>query len=217
MIHPGTRILAFAVFVAAVVTAGPAGLALSAGLALCLTVALHAPAQRLRGLVRRSRWLFLSIAVVYLWFTPGDPLVVALGPAAPTVQGLTAGVQRVGALAVIIVMVNVLIASTTIEGLVTGIAALTRPFRVFGLSPERFALRVALTLHYAMEFRPAAAPAADGGTYRDRLGARLDAAWRGALRQADMGEPAVIELPPASRPGVRDAALLAVPLLLWLL
>jgi len=218
MIHPGTRILAFALFVAAVVRAGPIGLAIGAALACAAALVVQAPLATLWRLLRRSRWLFLSIAVIYLWLTPGQPLLDALGGVSPTVQGAAAGAHRVATLIVIVVAVNALLASASIESLVAGLVALSAPLRHAGLAPERIAVRLGLTLRYAVESPPSVAQQQPGApsSYRERLGSRVAAAWRRALERADEGEPAALELPAAPRPGLADAALLAVPLMLWL-
>ena len=44
----------------------------------------------------RLRWLLLSIAVIYLWLTPGAPLVPAWGDASPTREGVQAAVLHAG-------------------------------------------------------------------------------------------------------------------------
>lgn len=100
------------------------------------------------ALIRRMRWFFLSILVVYFWFTPGrafSPQVADL-LWVPSADGVEQGLLRVACLVVIIAGVSALLQSTRREQLFAAIFSLVSWTRYMGLSPERFAVRATLTL-----------------------------------------------------------------------
>lgn len=145
--HPVIRIISFVVFAFALAIGTEVQLALGAVLlaALWLVTGGRGLSAGLR-MLSRLRWLLLSILVVYLWFTPGTPLLTAWPEAGwmPTREGLVAGAQRVGILAVMVMTVSVLIASTPRERLLGALYWLALPLSPFGLSRERLVLRTAL-------------------------------------------------------------------------
>jgi len=64
---------------------------------------------------------------------------------------------------------SLLTATTPPAALISGIHALLRPLATLGLDPERFALRLALTLEYARQQAPVR-----GRNWRDALAAALE-------------------------------------------
>ncbi|MBN4073666.1 hypothetical protein JYU18_00190 [bacterium AH-315-E07] len=100
------------------------------------------------ALMRRMRWFFLSILVIYFWFTPGRAFSPALSNALwfPSVDGVKLGLIRVACLVLIIAAVSALLQSTRREQLFAAIYSLVAWTRYLGLSPERFAVRSTLTL-----------------------------------------------------------------------
>lgn len=121
-------------------------LALSLLLSLLLAAA-HA--NEFGRLLRRTRWLLLSLLLIYAFATPGDPLLPKLGAASPTVQGLTAGGMQAWRLAVLLAGLALLLATCSRDALLAGLYLLLRPFKFLGLDAEKFAVRIWLTLHYA--------------------------------------------------------------------
>lgn len=96
-------------------------------------------------MLKRLRWLFLSILVVYLFFTPGVLLLpdVLWGP---TQEGLLQGLFRVAVLVLIVAAVNVLIGSTGQTEFLSAVSWCLQPLSWLGLSHERLAVRISLTL-----------------------------------------------------------------------
>ncbi len=96
-------------------------------------------------MIKRLRWLFLSILVVYLFFTPGILLVpdVLWGP---TQEGLTQGLLRIAVLVLIVAAVNILIGSTEQAEFLSAVSWCLQPLSWLGLSHERLAVRISLTL-----------------------------------------------------------------------
>jgi len=97
-------------------------------------------------MLRRMRWLFISILVTYLWFTPGIPLVPALGEYSPTAEGAAGGLLRIATLSLIVIQVGLLLQTTSREELVGAIRWLVTPLCLVGLDRDRLALRIILIL-----------------------------------------------------------------------
>lgn len=107
-------------------------------------------------LIQRMRWFFLSILIIYFWFTPGDAFIPELANSLwfPSVDGVEQGVTRVICLILIIASVSALLQSTNREELFSAIYALIAWTRYIGFSPERFAVRASLTFSSLNEIQP---------------------------------------------------------------
>ncbi len=162
MLHPAARILiwlAFALFLPWL------GLTATIAAALLLFPLLL---TRCRGqfvkLLRRTRWLLLSIFLIYSLATPGESLFEPLGAFSPTAEGLHAGFMQAWRLAVMLAGLSLLLALTPGKQLMGGLYCLLRPWRRLGVASDRIAARVWLTLYYAeqaMHLKPIA--------WRDKL------------------------------------------------
>jgi energy-coupling factor transporter transmembrane protein EcfT len=113
----------------------------ASALALC--------AARFLTLLRRTRWILLSLLLIYGYITPGTALWSAASTLSPTNEGLLDGalqlarlIGALGGLAVVLTLLDR-------HKLMSGIYTLAWPLQHLGLSRERFAVRLALTLHYA--------------------------------------------------------------------
>ncbi|MBL4850821.1 MAG: hypothetical protein JKY90_00850 [Gammaproteobacteria bacterium] len=119
---------------------------------LCILAAVYILAslslKQCWSLVRRMRWFFLSILIIYFWFTPGRAFSPELANTLwiPSVDGVEQGLIRVACLVLIIATVSALLQSTCKEQLFSAIYSLISWTRHLGLSPERFSVRVTLTL-----------------------------------------------------------------------
>jgi energy-coupling factor transport system permease protein len=105
-------------------------------------------------LLRRARWLLLSILLIYAYATPGEYLQVLPEHLAPTLEGLQAGLMQMGRLASMLAALSLLLASSSREDIMAGIYLLLQPLRLSGLEPERFSARLWLTLHYVETMPP---------------------------------------------------------------
>jgi len=148
--HAVIKIVCFLVFATAMVMG--AKLVLLAGFILVASLYLFElvqgmPTQLHNALkmLKRLRWLFLSILVVYLFFTPGILLLpdVLWGP---TQEGLIQGLVRIVVLVLIVAAVNVLIGSTGQAEFLSAVSWCLQPLSWLGLSHERLAVRISLTL-----------------------------------------------------------------------
>lgn len=117
--------------------------------AVLMAAALRLSAMRLYALLRRTRWVMLSLLLIYGFVTPGEAVWAAAGTFSPTLQGIGDGALQLGrlvfALAGLAIVLNVLNQAQLMGGIYT----LAAPLRMLGLSRARFAVRLALTLDYA--------------------------------------------------------------------
>ena len=104
-------------------------------------------------MLRRMRWLFISILVTYLWFTPGIPLIPLLEEYSPTAEGAAGGLLRIATLSLIVIQVGLLLQTTSREELVGAIRWLVAPLCLVGLDRDRLALRIMLILHNVEEIQ----------------------------------------------------------------
>lgn len=143
--HPVIRILNLLVLAALAPWLPPLVLLATALLLLLAGLLRSSTGTRMIAGVRRVRWLLLSLMLLFLWFTPGEPLFVVLGSFSPTWQGVQMAAHRVGVL-----LVMVWAAAVLLGGLRP--PELTGALRRLLLGPlrtpvtERFAERVGLLI-----------------------------------------------------------------------
>jgi energy-coupling factor transport system permease protein len=184
MPHPAVLILVW-VTLAIVAQALPvAGLLVLVPLLLGLAFMLDA--RQLTRLLRRTRWILLSLLLIYAYTTPGAGWMPELGRYSPTMEGMGEGLLQLGRLLSMLSGLAILLSLLTQAQFISGIHTLALPLRWLGLSRERIAVRLALTLEYA---EPAMGETA--------------ANWRGAIREA---------LRPPQGGGARQVELYSPPL-----
>lgn len=92
-----------------------------------LTSALFAP-QRTRNLIWRSRWLLLSLGILFIFFTPGEFLPDPVGRLGLTYEGLARAGEHLGRLLVLLATLAVMHERLGTRGLLTGFHWLLGPF-----------------------------------------------------------------------------------------
>lgn len=97
----------------------------------------------LRLLARRSRWLLLTVLLMFGWLTPGTPLAEIPGT---TREGLLLAADYIARLFVALATLALLLRSLDPPRLVVGMRALLAPIGLLGYSRDRIAVRLALTL-----------------------------------------------------------------------
>lgn len=190
--HPASLILLWLALLAAVATRNGSLLLLTC---LLLTLcALFRAATHLRRLLRRSRWLLLTLCIVFIWMTPGTPLPFLPGASS---EGLHLAIEHSARLLLALASLALVLQVLTAIELVAGMHALLAPLRWFGVSPDRMAVRLMLTLEEVEAARD------------------VD-----ALAKKAASAPADILCLPQAQVGVADAALgiasLALLTSLWL-
>ena len=111
-------------------------------------------AARLMVLLRRTRWIILSLLLIYGYTTPGVALLAPLAQYSPTEQGLAAGLLQLCRLVFALAGLSVLLSLSPQRQLISGLYVLAYPLRFAGWSRERIAVRLALTLNYAESAMP---------------------------------------------------------------
>ncbi len=202
--HPVIRVLCLLVLAACLARAGWRELALAAvPLALIYGRGGRGLWSRWLATVRRLRVLLLSIAIVYVWFTPGESLWPALGALSPSAAGLEQGAQRTAALLLLVAAVQLLLTTTGRDQLLAAIRWLVRPLRPFGLDPERLALRVVLAMEAVPQLRAAVAErrqVSAGLPRLRRIGAFADDVFAATLAAAERAPLPAVTVPALAAP-----------------
>jgi energy-coupling factor transport system permease protein len=144
--HPAVLILLWAFLVVAMQVQGATAL-LATGLPLMVVAAILCSGQ-LAMLLQRTRWIMASLLLIYAYVTPGEPLWIGAGMVSPTREGLSEGLLQLARLAFSLTGLSIVLHLLSLSELIGGVYALTHPLRYVGVSPERIAVRLALTLHY---------------------------------------------------------------------
>ncbi|MDP2135313.1 MAG: hypothetical protein Q8J99_17055 [Sulfuritalea sp.] len=135
----------------------------TASVALML-IALLAAGSHLSLLVRRSRWLLLTMLIMFGWLTPGTPLPIIPGASE---EGLLLAAENLSRLMVAISVVALILKALPAAALVAGLRTLLLPLALLGVSRDRVAVRLALTLEEVEAARRE--PAVDPGSAAARL------------------------------------------------
>ena len=191
--HPVIRIVSFVVMTAFLAQGRLAAILLA--LAVLLALSLHLDGAAWHGawrLLYRMRWLFLSIAVIYLWLTPGTPLIPSLPSFAewlPTVEGFWQGLLRSASLALMVTAASVLLAITPRDEILSALHWMLSPLRLLRFPHERFAVRAALSLEAVTQVqthvRSALAAARKDNGPLARIGAVAGAIFTTVTGEAD--------------------------------
>lgn len=195
--HPAAQILAWCMLVTAAQVLAIGALLVVAGI-IFLGALLASPCKFMQ-LLRRTRWIMLSLLLVYAYTTPGQPALDMLGIFSPSREGLSDGVLQLTRLAVALAGLAMLLERLHRQKLIAGLYTLLAPLRLIGLSRERVAVRLALTLHYAE-----VAMVRESHTWQDSLRSLFEPHEEGA-RQMELT---------LYRFGIRDWLLLGIALLL---
>ena len=147
MPHPAVLILLWACLT--IIMQSLQAVALLLAGAPLVVVACMLSATRLITLLRRTRWVMLSLLFIYAYATPGEAVWAPLAQFSPTHEGLIDGLLQLCRLAFALAGLTILLSLLPQQQLVGGLYTLAYPLRYFGLSRERIAVRLALTLHYA--------------------------------------------------------------------
>lgn len=114
-----------------------------AGLGFSLA-ALVVATSHSRLLLRRSRWLLLTMLVMFGWLTPGTPLPVIPGASR---EGLLLAAENIARLLIALSVVALILKTLSASELVAGLRSLLAPLAVLKISRDRIAVRLALTLN----------------------------------------------------------------------
>lgn len=126
MWHPASLLLSWISFALLLQSASPRLLLGLATVCLLLAVA-FAPMRSLR-LLRRSRWLLLSIGLLFMFLSPGEYLPGFAGQLGLTYEGVERTGEQLGRLLAILVSLALLHEYIGTQGLLAGLYRLLGPF-----------------------------------------------------------------------------------------
>jgi energy-coupling factor transporter transmembrane protein EcfT len=152
-VHPSIKI--FCVLVLAIAVHVPNDQVLSLMAVMLSILLLYYRASGFWRMLRRVRWLLISMVLIFAFNTPGEYLPQWPFELAPTYEGLHAGLLQAVRLCMMLAGLALLLATTNRENLMAGFFLLLYPLRLVKLHPERFAARLWLTLHYVDHAPPA--------------------------------------------------------------
>ncbi len=98
--------------------------------------------------IKRLKWFFLVLIIIFAFNTPGKHVLISSTSISPTYEGLLAGSTQALRIMVMLAALSLVLACNTRPQLISGFYFLFTPLKYFGLSVERFAARLWLTLHY---------------------------------------------------------------------
>jgi energy-coupling factor transport system permease protein len=107
--------------------------------------------QRFFFMLRRTRWILISVLFIYAYAAQGEMLWPQLGMFSPSASGMQEGLAQIARLAGILASLAVILTWLTQEQLLGGLYTLLYPLSLFGFPRKLVALRLALTLHYAQQ------------------------------------------------------------------
>ncbi len=125
---------------------GTALLLLAVGM---IALALTLGGARLLLLLRRTRWILLSLLLIYAYAMPGTPWFAQLGGFSPGREGTVDGLIQMTRLLIMLAGLAIVLALLSGEQLIAGLYLLFYPLRYLGISREKIVVRLALTLRYA--------------------------------------------------------------------
>lgn len=202
--HPLVRILSLIAFAIALQLARWPVLAAMGGVLAILLACRGRGAAISFALLKRARWLMLSILLIYAYATPGEFVLGLPDWIAPTYEGLQTGAMQMARLAVMLAALSLLLATSRREDIMVGVYLLLQPLRILGFDPVRFSARLWLTLHY-VETMP------QGVFHRLRQhGWRLE-----DILQEETERPDTVEMRFVRFHATDYAVLALLPVLLW--
>jgi energy-coupling factor transporter transmembrane protein EcfT len=151
-VHPTLRILSLIFLAVAVQFMQLSLLVIVLGVLLAMALSRHA--ALLRKVMSRSRWLLLTLLLVYAFTTPGEYVQGWGATVAPTYEGLSQGLLQGARLILMLTGLVILLGTTSRPEVMAGIYLLLKPLRFMGISVDRFTARLWLTMHYVEEGRP---------------------------------------------------------------
>lgn len=145
-LHPATLLLCWGGLVVVLQTLSLSELAWAALPIMSLSLLLAR--RRTRLLIRRARWLLLSIAVLFVLASPGERLPGAIGEIGITYDGLQLAAEHVLRLLLLLATLALLHERLGNEGLIAGLHWLLAPLAGWRKVRERVIVRLMLVLDY---------------------------------------------------------------------
>ena len=145
--HPAVQILVWMCL--ALVSQALHGIALLALFGSVVLLSLGMAAPRFFTLLRRTRWIFITLLLIYAYAMPGEPWFSQLGVFSPSREGVEDGLIQLVRLLTVLAGLAIVLTLLSTAQLIAGLYTLTYPLTCLGVPRERIAVRLALTLRYA--------------------------------------------------------------------
>lgn len=149
--HPTLKIISLCFLAVTIQLVKPHQLFVVAGMLLVLIV--FARATNFIKLALKVKWLVITMLCIYGINTPGEYVMGLSVDWAPTYEGLVIGALQSVKLLCMVAAVALLIKTTSTQSLLAGIYQCLQPLNFFKLAPERFAVRLWLTIDYVESHR----------------------------------------------------------------
>jgi biotin transport system permease protein/energy-coupling factor transport system permease protein len=117
------------------------------GLALGISQLGRIPLKTLLGSLRAVLPLFFFLLMMYVFFTPGKPLLT-IGVVQISYQGLQLGLSQIWRFVLLIIIAAILTMTTLPSDITIGLERLLRPIRIFRISSHDIAMMVSLALRF---------------------------------------------------------------------
>lgn len=145
--HPIIRFVCFLVIVFFISFHDVSSLLVSIpAILLAWLISKRLPKKTVWRLLLRLRWLYLSIFVLYGYFTPGQPLSDNDLGWLPSADGLNIALIKIALLVAVVVWADVWFGGLSRDRWVQGVYDFLGPFSWLGFDRERFVLRLLLTM-----------------------------------------------------------------------
>jgi energy-coupling factor transporter transmembrane protein EcfT len=105
----------------------------------------HCTFREVLPLLRRLRWLFLSLLILNLWFSSPELQLV------PSLQGIITALERITALIILVLAAHLLLRTTPTTEIISALTWWFAPLRYIGVRTEIIALRLSLVLDTVRE------------------------------------------------------------------
>lgn len=146
-VHPASQIITWSLVTVSLQMLVPEVLLVaSSTIFLCAFLFSH---HKFMLLLRRTRWVMISLLLIYAYSTSGRALAPALDLLSPTMEGLTDGGVQLMRLLAALAALSILLDRLHRDQLIYGLYVLFVPLQWIGISRDRLAVRLSLTLHYA--------------------------------------------------------------------
>ncbi len=105
----------------------------------------HCTFREILPLLRRLRWLFLSLLILNLWFSTPELHLV------PSLQGMMSALEHITALIILVLAAHLLLRTTPTTEIIAALTWWLSPLRTLGVRIEMIALRLSLVLDTVRE------------------------------------------------------------------
>jgi len=153
LLHPASLIMIWLAFALCLPWLRAADLAVMAVIFFIPSLIRRSP--EFLKLLRRTRWLMISLILVYAFATPGASVLPFLGAYGPSREGLLSGGLQALRLVTLLAGLAMLLAAIPRNRILAGLYFLLRPLARVGVDVDRVAARIWLTLHYAEQAKTA--------------------------------------------------------------